>query len=242
VTVTRGILIAAVLAALPGTAGAQAGDLRSRLEARGLPDSLVRTVVAVADGAGARGLPTGAIADKAIEGWAKHVPAPRIAAVLDDFARRLERGREAVRGAGLERPPDGTVVAAADALGRGVSEAQIHQIVNAAHDGSVAAAGISVATALAAQGMELELAIQVVVEAARRGRAMSDILDLPALANALRAQGMSARSVGERLLSDNAFSRGATDAATRAGSGLRPRDIPPDRRPGRDWRPTTRRP
>jgi hypothetical protein len=90
--------------------------------------------------------------------------------------------------------------------------------------------------------MELELAIQVVVEAARRGRAMSDILDLPALANALRAQGMSARSVGERLLSDNAFSRGATDAATRAGSGLRPRDIPPDRRPGRDWRPTTRRP
>lgn len=194
----RALLLAALLAA-PATLAAQS-DVRARLTARGLPEDLVNQVTAVAAEATAQGLPAAPLADKAIEGYAKHVPAERIVAVVRQFTARMGQARGAVTAAGVRAPSGEVIAAAAEAMGRGLEAQQIGRVVRSARAPALTAPGLTVAAALVAQGMSAPRAVDVVAEALRSGRGANDILDLPSVARALESNGLSPDDAGQRIL------------------------------------------
>lgn len=202
-----------LLLAGAGSVGAQQADVRSRLTARGLPADLVEGVAAVATQAQQQGLPVGPIADKALEGFAKRVPAARILAAVQQTTARMGEGREAVRAAGVEAPDGDVVAAAGEAMGRGMTREQVAEIVRAAHESPAAAPGLRVTAALAAQGMPVEQAVAVVSAAMRERRPVAQILDLPSTMRAMMGQGMSPPDVGRRML------QGGTMGPGPGGSG-----------------------
>ncbi len=218
--INRGILV--VLMATPGVLAAQepaaaSGSVRAALESRGLPQPLALAVDSIAIRAAAQGLPSGPLADKAIEGWAKHVPAPRIVAAVSQFAGRMGDARAAVRGAGLAEPPGNVISAAAEAMASGISGQSIARLVRAAPQPGIAAPAITVAAALHAQGFSPDQAVSVVSQAERQGRSMTDILDLPSAARAMQAEGLTPTEVGHRILDGNPM-RGPGGAEGGSGS------------------------
>ncbi len=182
--------------------------VRARLLSRGLPRDLATAVADAAQRARARGRPSELIVDKALEGWAKRVPAPRIREAVRDLTQRLDTARTALRSAGLRSSGGIVVGAAAEALARGIGREDVVAIVRAAPADRAAAAGLQVAAALSAQGLDRSSSVRVVVESFRGGRSMAQVLDLPASARALAAQGASPADVGRELLE-----------GTRAGTG-----------------------
>jgi len=193
----RRLFLAASLALCPALLGAQ--DARARLEARGLPADLVTQVVQIAADATAQGLAADPLVDKAIEGFAKHVPSPRITAALQQFSARMVGGRAAVREAGIAAPSGELVTAAAEALGRGIAPAQVGSVVHAAREPALAAPALTVAAALTAQGMGTDQAVAVVSDAMRQGRTAAQILDLPSLARSMQASG-TPDEAGRRMM------------------------------------------
>lgn len=185
-----------------------AQDVRARLESRGLPTDLVDQVSAIAADATARGLPGTAIADKAIEGFAKQIPGARIVAVIRQYGERMFDARTAVQGAGVAEPEGRLITAATDALGRGFAVDDIGRVVRAAPQPELAAPGLTVAAALAAQGIPTQVAASVVAQAMQRGSSASQILDLPSAARAMQSRGMSADDAGRQLLRDGAHAGG----------------------------------
>jgi hypothetical protein len=194
------LLAAAPLLAAPASLAAQRVDIATRMEARGLPSDLAAQVVAIAAGASAHGVPEGPLADKAIEGWAKHVPSPRIVAAVRSFADRMGVAVQAVRGGGLQSPPGQVVAAAAEAMGGGLGADEVRAIVRAAPNPTAAGPGLSVVAALTAQGLASHQAVAIVVGAMHSRRSVADLLDLPSVARAMRDQGMSASEIGEHIL------------------------------------------
>ena len=189
----------AVLLAAPATLAAQ-GGVEERLSARGLPPELTQEVVHITADAAAQGVPSGPLADKAIEGWAKHVPPARIVSALRSFADRMAAAVAAVRGAGLEHPSGAVVAAAAEAMGGGLKVEEIRSVVRAAGSAEEASPGLSVAASLAAQGIGSRQAVTIVVNAMQHRRPMSQLLDLPSVARSMHDQGMSPGEIGDKLL------------------------------------------
>lgn len=188
-----------LLVVAAGAARAQ-HDVRAQLSARGLPADLVDGVVAVAAEASLRGLPTGPIADKALEGWAKRAPAPRILTVVQGFSARMGEAQTAVRGAGVVQPPGDVIAAAAEAMGRGMSTTQVVDVVRAGSAPADAAPALHVATALSAQGMSMDQAVTVVSTAMRDGRPADQILDMPSVMRTMQARGMAPPEIGRQLM------------------------------------------
>jgi hypothetical protein len=215
----------ALILALPCTAGAQEVALRAQLEARGLPPDLVTQIETIAADATAQGVPVGPLADKAIEGWAKRVPPPRIAAVVRQFATHMVQAREAVRSGGVAEPSAHLVAAATQAMASGIDGGHVEATVRAAPGPEAAGPGLNVVTALHAQGMTADQAVEVVVEAWQRGEPVSAILDMPSLARAMQAQGMSPAQVGQRMMMGAGGMQG--------GQHGRPSGVPPPDMPGR---------
>ncbi len=219
---------AALLAQGTGTAGA---GVEGRLTARGLPADLVQQVSRIATDAAAQGVPASPLADKAIEGWAKHVPADRIVAAVRAFAGRMADAGVAVRHAGVSVPSGRVIAAAAEAMGGGLKAEEVGSIVRAAATAEAAAPGLSVAASLAAQGISDAQAVTIVVNALRHGRSMSQLLDLPSVARSMHDQGMSPSEIGDRLLphhgDDGAGSGGDGDQHGNKG-GSRPPVVPPN--------------
>lgn len=222
----RRLLVAGALAAVPVPLTAQQGDVEARLRTRGIPADLAREVRTIAADAASQGVPAGPLADKAIEGWAKHVPAERIVAALRQFAARMAEARIAVRGAGLEAPPGTVIAAAAEAMGGGLRAEQIRSVVRAAAP-DAAAPGLSVAAALAAQGLGSEQAVTIVVDAMHRRRPMSQLLDLPSVARAMHDQGMTPGEIGEKLMPRHGGDDAGGEGDHRGGKGDRPPNVPP---------------
>lgn len=216
----RHLALATLLGVVVSPAWAQQPDIRATLEARGLPAELVADVTAAASEAMAQGLPADPLVDKAIEGWAKRVPAPRILAVIRQFRLQLFDARQAVqRGRGGE--PLGTVVAAgAEAMGRGLTAEQVETIVRAAPRPESSAPGLRVAAALTAQGLTSDQAVEVVIDAMRRGHTDAQLLDLPSVARAMHARGLGPSQIGQQMLRGNPQGVGR-------GLGNRPSDVPP---------------
>jgi hypothetical protein len=217
---------------------AQDADLGAQLAQRGLPSDLIAAVQGIAADAVAQDLPVEPLADKAMEGWAKHVPQARITAAVRMMTTNMLRAREQIRAAGVEVPPGMAVAAAADAMDRGLTPEQAATIIAAATDADLAGHGLRVVSALIAQGIPGPQAVEVVVAAMRRGRGSPEILDLPSVAQAMRAQGMTSAQIGERMMRGNSL-EGATSSR---GVGQRPGSVPPgmgppESPPGRHRRP-----
>jgi len=199
-----------------GEAAAAQQDVRSQLATRGLPPDLVNGVAAVATDAAARGLPTAPIADKALEGWAKHAPAARILTVVQAFTARMADAQVAVRSGGIASPPGEAIAAAADAMGRGMTGAQVTTVVRAGGPGADAAAALHVAAALSSQGMGMDQAVTVVSTAMRERRSSEQILDMPSVMRALQARGMTPTDIGRQLMEGG---QGHDGPGGRGGSG-----------------------
>jgi hypothetical protein len=210
---------ALLVAAVSNTAVGQEPGLRTQLEARGLPSELVGDVEAIAADMTAQGMPTGPLADKAIEGWAKHVPPQRIAAVVRQYAARMVQAREAVRAGGVTQPSGHLIQAATQAMAQGIDAGQVRSMVHAAPSPEAAGPGLSVATALAAQGMATEQAVAVVVRAMQRGEPAAQILDMPSLARTMQMQGMTAAQVGQRMMQGGPGMQGRPAGVPAQGSG-----------------------
>jgi hypothetical protein len=224
VSAIRGLVAAAVLAAAPALVAAQQGGLEARLQARGIPADLARDVAAVATDAATRGVPPGPLADKAIEGWAKQVPAPRILTAVRAFADRLAEARDAVRAAGLTDPPAEVVVAAAEAMGTGLGAGHVASVVRAAPSPAAAGPALSVTAALTAQGLGSEQAATIVVRALHGRRPMVQLLNLPSMARVMHSEGLDPSEIGHRMM------EGGDDEAaghTGAARGVRPPGVPP---------------
>jgi hypothetical protein len=194
----RWVLVAALV--VPGALAAQQAGVRARLLARGLPVALADGAASVAADATARGLPVAPLEAKALEGWAKQVPAARILAALQQFVGRMGEAREAVRGGGLASPPGEVIAAAAEAIGRGIVAAQISQVVRAAPQPGLVAPGLLVAAALMGQGLGSDVAVRVVAEALRHGESAAQLLDIPSAVRAMQSQGLSGPEIGRRMI------------------------------------------
>jgi hypothetical protein len=210
-----------------------AQDVRARLEARGLPADLVQQIAAIAADATAQGLPSAPLADKAIEGFAKQIPAPRIIAAVRQFGARMLDARTAVHDAGVATPPGEMVAAAAEAMGRGIQPADVGRVVRAAPGTELAASGLTVAAALTAQGMASPRAVEVVTAALHDGRTVAQILDLPSVARAMQSNGLSPDEAGQWMLRGGSRDGRPDGGHDGPGGG---------RGPGADGRPGTSTP
>ena len=215
----RTAAIAGLLVAIgAGVARAQQ-DVRAQLTARGLPADLADGVASVATDAAARGLPTGPIVDKALEGWAKRAPAPLILAVVQGFGARLGDAQMAVRTAGVATPPGDVIAAAAEAMGRGMTASQVEDVVRAGPSAASVAPALRVASALSAQGMQMSQAVIVVSSAVRDGRTSEQILDMPSAMRAMQSQGTPPADIGRQLMQGGGPGRGGPGPGSGGGEG-----------------------
>ncbi len=236
---TRAIILTA-LAAVPAVAAAQVAPGRgpagaattaqgtgvtARLESRGVSPELAQQVAAIAAQVAPSGVPAGPLADKAIEGWAKQVPPARIVAAVRLFARQMADAAQAIEAGGMPKPPGQVVAAAAEAMRGGIGPEEIRSVVRAAPDAGVAAPGLSVAAALAAQGIGGRQAVAIVVGAMHSHHALSELLDLPSVARAMQDEGMSPGEVGRQMLEGGEGHEGG--GAGMGGEHERPPQMPP---------------
>ncbi len=188
----RAIVFALVL--YPAVLSAQASvavqtDVRAILVARGMTSALAESVAVVAREASGRGLSSQPVVDKAVEGWFKHVPPPRILAAVRDLAGRMDQVRTELRGAGMAELDGSVIGAAAESRAQGIVRGDQVDIIRAAKSPAAASAGLSVSAALVVQGLDARTSARLVVESFRRGRSASQVLDLPAAARALQMRG-----------------------------------------------------
>lgn len=210
---------------------AQESSVRDQLLARGAPVAFADRVAEIVAAAESQGLPTGPLATKALEGWAKRgrVPPDRVFAVLDQLAHDLEAGRAAGAEAGLDPVPPQVVAAAAEALGRGMVPEDVRSLLLAAPTPDAAATGLTVASSMAAQGLERAAAVKAVRDAYSRGEAAPNVLEYPSAVAELRARGVPMADVARQILEG-----GGLPLPSGHGLGLtegRPSNVPPGKGP-----------
>lgn len=225
---TRLAIALSWLAAVPGRGTAtllqEPDPLRTELVGRGAPSAFADQVLAMIEAAAAAGLPTSALAAKALEGWAKHtrVPPEQVILVLERMLERLAAARDAVAAAGFDPPPEPVVAAAADALARGLSPEQVREVVTAASGADAAEAGLVVAASLAGQGLDRAAAAKLVRTALDAGRPPEQLLRMPRVLAELLAGGVTMAEVAQVILEHGEF----PDAP---GAEHRPMETPPGR-------------
>ncbi len=224
------IVIALALAILPATLAAQdqLPDVERELVARGAPVAWAQNVAEIVAAARADGLPTGPLVSKALEGWAKRgrVPPDRVLTVLSQLAERFGEARDLTTSAGVEDPPGSLVAAAAEALGRGMTSADVRAVIAAAPTPEAAATGMTVAGLLAAQGLDIAAAIRAVEDDFQRGRTVAELLELPSGMAALLGRGIPASAIAQQILQGGGLPIG--------GPGARPQGVPPTKGPVTD--------
>jgi hypothetical protein len=218
---------AIVVIAVSQAALAQQVQVREQLMARGAPAEFADQVAEIVASAESEALPTDPLVSKALEGWAKRgrVPPDRVITVMNQLHTRLRAGREVTVGAGFDPPPGAVVSAAAGALGRGMSRQDVVDIIDAAPAPEAAATGLTVASALAAQGLERAAAVKVVRDAYRGGRTPEEVLEFPSTVTGLRARGEPMSEVARRILQGGGLPMRYQGTGGQAG---RPPGVPPE--------------
>jgi hypothetical protein len=211
-----------------GTAAAQVPDVRAELATRGAPAAFIERVGAAVDAARAQGLPPAPLVDKALEGWAKHVPSARVLAVLEQVRERLVDGRAAAVRAGMVDPPGAVVVGAADALGRGMSPDDVRDLVGSAADPTQAAAGLTVAASLCAQGLDHAAAVRAVQESYRGHATAEELFELPSAVAEMTGRGIAMTDIARRIMQGGGLPLPVMGGA----GGGRPGTVPPGRGKG----------
>jgi len=166
------VCVAATIGAGRLPLAAQEPDVRRELTQRGAPPAFVDAVMAQITAAREAGLPVGPVADKALEGWAKHVAAPRVETALAQVRARLAVGRDALVAAGQTTPSDAAVAGAAEALSRGLTSEDVGELVATAPSPEAATAGLTAAGSLRVQGLHHRHAYREASDALR------NVLDL----------------------------------------------------------------
>jgi hypothetical protein len=223
------VMLAGLLLGLAtGSAAAQARDVRAELAARGAPADFIERVGAAVDATRAQGLPPEPLIDKALEGWAKRgrVPEERVLAVLDQVRQRLAEGRAATLRAGMADPPGAVVAASAEALSRGMTPDDVRDLVATASDADQAAAGLTVAASLCAQGLDRGAAVRAVQDAYRRHAGVGGLFELPSAVAGMTGRGVPMADVARRIMQGGGLPLPA--AGQGAGQG-RPGTVPPGR-------------
>jgi hypothetical protein len=169
---------------LGGEAGAQARPPGGRLDA-----PTQAALQAVLDAARGDSVPVSALEDKALEGIAKQVPLPRIEAALRQLLGELREARALLR-AGQERGAlaDADVVAAGDALRRGVPAAEVTALRRAVPVSTGLMIPLTVLGDLVQRGIPAAQAREVIVALLGAGVSLEQLADLPGRVDvALRA-------------------------------------------------------
>ncbi|UCD24797.1 MAG: hypothetical protein JSW51_02440 [Gemmatimonadota bacterium] len=218
--------VAALLLGAPTPLAAQSQDVRAQLIERGAPTEFADQVAQIVSNARAEQLPTEPLVSKALEGWAKRarVPQARVIAVLNQSVERLRTGHEIGTAAGMNPPSGPVVAAAADALGRGLSREQVRSMMGEAAGPEAAATGLTVASALVAQGLDTEAAVRVVGDAFRDERPPEEILEFPSAVTGLRAQGQDMSEIARQIMQGGGLP--SPTAPGMGGRGTRPQGVP----------------
>ncbi|MEJ2237369.1 MAG: hypothetical protein P8X82_03650 [Gemmatimonadales bacterium] len=205
---------------------AQEPDVRAELVARGAPNEFAEQVAAIVSSASNESLPTEPLVAKALEGWAKRgrVPPDRVIAVLNQMTSRLRIGRDITANAGLDPAPASVVAAAADALGRGINEDQVGDLIRSAPGPDAAATGLTVAASLAAQGLEMDAAVRVIGDALRGGRTTDEMLEYPSALMGARARGERIDEMSRRIMEGGGLP--PLTAPGMGGQSGRPQSVP----------------
>jgi hypothetical protein len=164
--------------------------IAERLRGR-VPAEVVAAALRFAGQAQAQGLPVEPLVQKALEGGAKGVPAPRIVAALETLTTRLEAAAVAARAAGIENPDAATIDAGAFALGAGLGERDVSRLVRASRPPHAPGASLRVAGALAALGVPSAQTADLVVQVIEAGQPAAEVLSLPARVQAGIGRGLS---------------------------------------------------
>lgn len=207
---------------------AQQHQVRTMLIARGAPAEFADQATSIVVAAEANQLPTEPLVSKALEGWAKRgsVPADRVIAVMTELQGRLRVGRELTVSAGLDPPPGEVVAAAAGALGRGMLREDVLEILATAPAPDAAATGLTVASALAAQGLDRAAAVRAVGDAYRGGRTLEEVLEFPSVVTGLRARGEPMAGIARRILEGGGLPIPMGQAGGIGAPGGRPPGVP----------------
>lgn len=167
-------VVALLLLTAPRSAGAQEGAADPVQTVRraysGEVADRVRDVLARAE---QRGLGRASLAEKALEGAAKRVPADRLVEALGRRLARLERAREAL-GPGADAA---SLEAAGEALGRGLSAEHVRRVAEAASDAERPAALVALAE-LKTIGVPVDRALAAVESALARGAGPGELMEL----------------------------------------------------------------
>ena len=228
----RRVLIALVAGfVMTASAGAQTPTGRDRARAA-LPPDVFQQVDVLVTSAIQEGLPAEPLWDKALEGAAKRVPPTRITPVVEEYSSRLRTARGALGGA--QTPA--TLVAAADALRRGVPQEVLGRLGASDQRTPIA---LVVLGDLVETGVPADRALDVVRAALARRAADEDMLGLSARVRAAMRRGQSAAAAADgvrRAISDRRVEPrgGAVGPPARPGSEPTTRDaVPQDTRRGR---------
>lgn len=198
----RMAVVSVVAILVASGAQAQQHEVRTMLIARGASAEFADQVTTIVEQAEASQLPTEPLISKALEGWAKRgrVPAGLVITVMTQLQGRLRVGRELALESGMQPPPGAVVAAAAAALGRGIQRQDVLDIIEVAPEPNAAATGLTVASALAAQGLEREAAVRAVGDAYRGGRSLEEVLEFPSVVIGLRARGEPMAGIARRIM------------------------------------------
>jgi hypothetical protein len=174
---TRLIATAGLLLCLGASrAAAQDGDRLQRARS-GLPASAAARLDRILQTAAAQGLPTAALVDKTLEGEAKGVPGDRILDVVAVLAVNLGRARSILLVSGSADGDE--VTAAADALRRGVPEANIRAL-RVQQRGRPFALPVVTLADVEEQGVPGDRALALLAAWNHRGADPAELRELPA--------------------------------------------------------------
>lgn len=171
-------LLLAVLAG-PVAAATLMAQERPPLEARLDPPTLV-AVRAIIDSARADSVPTRALEDKALEGAAKRVPAPRIVAAVRQLAVDLKEARALLRAASPRAPlAEEEIVAAAQARARGVPAGEVQALRNHVPPATPLVVAFTVLGDLVQRGVAADQALDVIEQLIGAGVPAQQIGEIP---------------------------------------------------------------
>jgi hypothetical protein len=157
--------------------GVDAAALAGRVDPAALP-----AIAALIDSANAAGLPTAPLADKALEGSAKHADPDRIVGAVRALAHALSAARDAL---GPEASPD-ELTAGAGAIRAGIPAATVAKVRDGRASAQPVTIPLAVMSELVARGMTPDNAAQLVLSHTTHG---TDDAALVTLARETQASG-----------------------------------------------------
>lgn len=162
------------------------GGVSTQLSGR-LGPEIAGAVSAVIDSAQARGLPTGPLVDKALEGAAKGVPGDRVVAAVRMVLEQEDAAATALRGVG--EASDAAITAGAFAISAGMAPNDVATVARTARSSSPAATALQVAGTLTALGVPPARSVGLVDATIKAGGAVADLVTLPSQVQAAMAHG-----------------------------------------------------